>query len=636
MKPVGVSASVRLRRRLFGLAALVVGMLALLPASSASAHAFLTQSSPADGSALASAPAELRLSFSESVVLEATTIDIVDSSGRHHRPSGLRFAPGTGAAGDTEQPAEVVADLPALGRDAYRISWHTLSSDDLHRTDGILVFGIGEQVTAAGLSEPAPGITESALRTAVFLSIALALGGLSAGRLFGRVRMRDLTAQWAGRRCRTVARWGAGAGVLTTGGLLADQLLAGGGSGASALSTGLVLRFALRDVGFLLLLVVSLLARAGRIRSVVALTGAAAVGIGTAMLGHSAAGSSLAVTRVIADAAHVVAAATWSGTLLLAIAVALPLRRAGHQLLTRNMLRAFGFPAFACVAAMMVSGLYLMSGVVGSVDAALLTGYGRTLLIKICVVGVIVALGIVNSRTLRRPGSGRVPGRTVVAEGLAAVVVFVLAAMLTSGQPAMEPQLIRTADGAVVPVIDAAVDDLQETLSVRPNLPGRNVVLVDAFQTRRPLRGRISEVLITFFDPDGRGSTALAAADLGDGKWSVSTDFQSSGGRNFSVTVRRAGLPDATWSARWTVGGGANSQHPVLISNAPIAGILQAASLVLLLVFGGVGMILLRRRRGSPPDAGSVQGHGNVGKDHVAAPGGLPAVPRATARSVVR
>ena len=44
---------------------------------------------------------------------------------------------------DTEEPVEVVATLPTLQRSSYRVSWETLSSDDLHRTSGVLVFGVG-------------------------------------------------------------------------------------------------------------------------------------------------------------------------------------------------------------------------------------------------------------------------------------------------------------------------------------------------------------------------------------------------------------------------------------------------------------------------------------------------------------
>ena len=134
-------------------AVLAAALLAVLvgPVPGAQAHAFLARSNPADGQVLAAAPAQLRLDFSESVVLAATEIDVVDGSGRHMTPTRLTLvaqgdqdAADASAGPDTEEPVEVVAALPALGRGSYRVSWRTLSSDDLHRTSGVLVFGVGQ------------------------------------------------------------------------------------------------------------------------------------------------------------------------------------------------------------------------------------------------------------------------------------------------------------------------------------------------------------------------------------------------------------------------------------------------------------------------------------------------------------
>jgi copper transport protein len=44
------------------------------------------------------------------------------------------------------------------------------------------------------------------------------------------------------------------------------------------------------------------------------------------------------------------------------------------------VLRSVGLPAAACISAVIVAGVYLTGSVVGSVDAALVTFYGSTLL----------------------------------------------------------------------------------------------------------------------------------------------------------------------------------------------------------------------------------------------------------------
>ena len=201
------------RRRLLGLAASVAALMMAVPAPAASAHAFLVASTPADGEVLQTAPAEIRFSFSESVNLEAMVIDIVDSENHHYRPIGLQLADASEESADTEEPAEVIAGLPFLGRDTYRIDWQTLSSDDLHRTSGTLVFGIGETPAVAGFVEPAPRLEEASLRVLIFLSLSAVLGGLLAARLLDRSG-NDMATLRAARRCRRAAVIGAAAGLM--------------------------------------------------------------------------------------------------------------------------------------------------------------------------------------------------------------------------------------------------------------------------------------------------------------------------------------------------------------------------------------------------------------------------------------
>ncbi len=119
-----------MRRLVLAAAGLLICILAALTTgtSPAGAHAFLVSSSPADGTSLGSAPHLLRLDFSESVVPEATRIDVVAADGRRFAPQNQRVV----RAEDTEEPSHVLAELPSLPSGAYRVEWRTLSSDDLH------------------------------------------------------------------------------------------------------------------------------------------------------------------------------------------------------------------------------------------------------------------------------------------------------------------------------------------------------------------------------------------------------------------------------------------------------------------------------------------------------------------------
>ena len=71
----------------------------------------------------------------------------------------------------------VTASLRDLPSDAYRVRWSTLSSDDLHRTSGFFVFGVGTAVTAAGFQRArSTAGSQSGLRWVLLLGLALALG----------------------------------------------------------------------------------------------------------------------------------------------------------------------------------------------------------------------------------------------------------------------------------------------------------------------------------------------------------------------------------------------------------------------------------------------------------------------------
>ena len=612
LRPRGAASRSRLLPRLV-LVFLAAAAAALAgPAPAAQAHAFLAASNPSDGQVLAAAPTQLRLDFSESVVLGATRIDIVDGTGRHVTTTGLRLVR-HGDAGDTEQPVEVVADLPTLARSSYRVSWETLSSDDLHATSGVLVFGVGQSVTAGGLAEPSPSPVEAGLRWLILLGLSAALGGALAIRLLDRAGGQD--AGRATRLARMVCARGAmtGAGVAVI--LLVNQLVVGGTAGAALLWSSYGERWALREAG-LLLLVCSATARARTLRTMTNRllfgAGAAMACGGTALLGHSGAGAAPNITRVIASAAHLGAAATWAGCVaVLAVVLVLNVRGgAPSRDLTRTVLRGFGPPAAVCVAVMVVTGVFLSSKVIGSVDAALFTVYGRTLLAKLMLAGLAGSLALLNTLRLHRRGERGTPRRTVMAEAVAALGVLALAGVLTSAQPAMEPQLVQATTSPST-VVDGAVADLQETVSISPNRPGASVVLVDVFDTRRPSPGPVREVLVSVLGASGRGESQRAE-QLSNGRWSLATQLVDPGSIKVRVLVRRGGLPDATRSFTWTIGGAQLHTRAAVLSTAPLGGILEAAAAVLLglLLAAWVTVLLLRRRRG----AVEPHGHAQVGQ----------------------
>jgi copper transport protein len=235
------------------------------------------------------------------------------------------------------------------------------------------------------------------------------------------------------------------------------------------------------------------------------------------------------------------------------------------------------------------TGLYLTSSTVSTVDAALATTYGRVLLVKIGLVGLMVTLAALNHRRLHGPHDLDVPRRGVRAEAVAAVLVLAATGVLTSAQPATEPQFQRQPEATAGPV-SSQVDDLRVQIDVAPAVPGLNVLSVDVFDTRRPAPGEVTTVSIAVGD-----GVARAATPLGNGRWSVAGVDLRAGPRELHVTVTRPGVRTAELSRSWTIGAGDSARRTVL-STAPLSGILQGLALALGLV-GGVVWWLARPRR---------------------------------------
>ncbi|MGZ4719761.1 copper resistance CopC family protein, partial [Oryzihumus sp.] len=235
----GRRTSVRLRLAAAALLAVTAGL--VLPSGAAQAHAFLTSSNPGDGQVLPAAPRQLSLEFSEHVELASTRIELSRGSEAPVALTGLRLVTsgeGDSAAGaeDTEEPVQVAAALPPLERGTYRISWETLSSDDLHRTSGLIVFGVGRRVVAAGSSASTVVPEEVLLRAALLACLAVSLGGLLALRVLGR-SLAGPAAAGAGTVVDRTARAGTLATPFLAVGLVVSQVLASGsGPGALLLS----------------------------------------------------------------------------------------------------------------------------------------------------------------------------------------------------------------------------------------------------------------------------------------------------------------------------------------------------------------------------------------------------------------
>jgi copper transport protein len=108
-----------------------VGGLLVAAAVAAQAHAHLQQATPADGSVLATAPAELVLRFSEAAQLTALTV--AKDGGTEQKITPL----------PQKAETQIVVALPPLAPGRYVLSWRVLSADG-HVMPGKIHFTLGQ------------------------------------------------------------------------------------------------------------------------------------------------------------------------------------------------------------------------------------------------------------------------------------------------------------------------------------------------------------------------------------------------------------------------------------------------------------------------------------------------------------
>ena len=644
-------------KRLLALrAALVALMLAALFLSSATpvqAHAFLVSADPADGSALTGAPEQARLWFSEPILLKFTTVELVDSDGQSIPLLATRL--------DGADPSLLIVDLPDLPPNAYRLTWRTLSADDVHVAAGAIVFGLGRaaEVTPASVAV-APSKVEVTLRWLNFTALAGAVGALAliylilpraatdrefpghfqildafSASLSSSVRRRLL---WLGV-CSATAAFLAGLGLLfvqageaggrlSLAGWLGDmwQMVDGTGYGLrwlqrQALLLGLLLaflfllrrttRYAYRQLlktNYLELLAVAPLALALLFTQ--------------ALNSHAAGLEEATLLKVSADALHLLSTSLWSGGLLaLAVAVLPLLRRSQPESsLARSVLRHFGPLAALSVFVIILTGLYNTGQQVASLDALLVTLYGQSLMLKVGLVLGLGALGLLNSAllhpqvmavvrlVLRRPPdwSPFAPAQlwpTVLIEATGAAVVLILAALLTAIPPARGPEWDPPSrdELAASTGFTADADDLVISLSIKPNRPGQNFITLGVFNTRRPAPAPIERVVVQLRSPDGMTqSLIIVAKPLTEGRYQITGEAINDAGEwQIAIEVHRSKMAVVKLNLPWVVAQSSSlpPRRPVLISNAPLKGPLTALTILLAGLALGSMIWLWRRWR---------------------------------------
>ncbi|WP_438292724.1 copper resistance CopC/CopD family protein [Streptomyces sp. HUAS TT7] len=381
-------------------------------AEPASAHAALTGSDPKEGAVVATAPAQVSLTFSEGVALDANSIRVLDPTGKRSDTAELVNL----CSGDIVKYG--VRLRTGIPNGTYTVAWQAISADS-HPVSGAFTFSIG-----------APSETSAVVPTQ-------AVGGGLVGALYGIARYAAyggfvlltggaafVLACWRrGATVGPVQRVVVGGWLTMTAATLAMLLLRTPYTGSGKLSDAFDLN-GLRAVletkpGAALISRLLLLGAAALFVSVLfgayakredeaekkdltfgLAIGGAVVAAGLAatwaLAEHASTGLQPGIAMPV-DVLHLLAVATWLGGLVTLLVVLY--RSPGIE---RAAVLRFSRIAFWSVAVLAATGVYQSWRQVGTWSALVDTAYGQLLLVKVGLVAVLVGAASVSRRWTAR------------------------------------------------------------------------------------------------------------------------------------------------------------------------------------------------------------------------------------------
>jgi len=391
-----------------------MSLLALSP-SAAFAHAYFEGSTPAPGTRTSSPPGEVLMRFDETLNPRLSTAAIYQTPSGRHLAASVSFPQALQMAVRPARP---------LPRGSYRVEWHSVSADDGHELEGSFTFGVqadalgGATTTVAGHLDGL-GWLRVLLRAALYPALFLFAGPLMLRTLLGGGD-RDLWLLPGGTRrllgsdqaaalTRTERSFVLDAGItaiaLAAGVVLVETQIAAGSLSPSAIHGFLLTNTTgLARVGLLVLLAVAL---AGAVMAPRYGGIAAAAALGELALSGHADSASPRALAVAVDWVHLLAGALWLGGIaVIAWIWVRRLRDAVPELrrsVLTELLPRFGrvaLPAFLVVASTGILDAYIQLRHPGLLWES---SYGRTLLVKSGLVGVIALISYTHVFRLRPP-----------------------------------------------------------------------------------------------------------------------------------------------------------------------------------------------------------------------------------------
>jgi copper transport protein len=282
----------------------------------------------------------------------------------------------------------------------------------------------------------------------------------------------------------------------------------------------------------------------------VALLLGAGVILAISLNGHGAAEPQGAALAVALDWLHIAAMVAWLGGLVPLLLALRAARQHPEQALPLAILiPRFSRLALPCVVLLTLTGLYAYLLHINRLDLLAATTYGRALLIKLGIFGLLFLLGALNlgilSRHLRAGGNrlARAFGRSVRGELVLGALLLLLVGAMTSVAPSETAWQAHEQLGMIQ---EAQQGDVALVLRVAPARIGDNEFAVDVADKRPGAQDTPAQVLLRF-DMQGMtmGVLQTEAKATGLERYTTRGSYTSMGGRwNVEVVLRRAGFDD--------------------------------------------------------------------------------------------
>ena len=442
----------------------------MLPAMPASAHAGLEGSEPAPSSVLAAAPSEIALFFDEPIDVVFGSIRVLDAQGEEvaaGRPQR-----------DDDNSSIARLPLPTLPESAYIVVWRVTSSDS-HPVQGSFEFQIGTAVSplsdaatvAASAAAESHGLSTLFLfiRWVTFMGIVVLVGGCALLTKFNRLPISVRTSSlllgaWLFAFFATLQS-------LIAYGPHVSGLKIWEARRLSLLQDTLTTHFGrMQLVRIAALIVLAVVLRSSRWRVSRGYTMlvwlSIVVAIGTiSFSGHAYSQSPLALS-VALDMVHFATIGFWVGSVVL-FAIDRRGWLSGDEQSTQAVnwfSRVAGFAVPVMVATGVAQAWIMMQGISGVTD----TQYGRTLIVKTSLVVVVVAIGGVARKALRRSGPKSLQQTLSIEAILIAVIIAITASLV-----ALPPRSVSSLEPFATTLVR---QDVLVNITVTPTRVGNSEV----------------------------------------------------------------------------------------------------------------------------------------------------------------